>query len=76
MISVNVHDAKTNMSAMLQQIEKEGESFLICRNGEPVADLVPHRKRDRTKLHPTLSKITIKYDPTEDLTDDEWGDVE
>jgi antitoxin (DNA-binding transcriptional repressor) of toxin-antitoxin stability system len=75
MKSVNVHEAKTNLSSLLSEIEK-GSSFLICRNGVPVADLVPHRKKSRTKAHPTLGKIKINYDPTEDLTQEEWGDVD
>lgn len=74
MQSVNVHEAKTNLSSLLAEIEK-GKSFLICRNGKVVADLVPHKKRSRTKVHPMLSRIKIKYDPTEVLTEDEWGEV-
>lgn len=45
---------------------------MICRNGAPVAELVPHRPRNRIKPHPTLRKIKIKYDPTEVLSEDEW----
>jgi antitoxin (DNA-binding transcriptional repressor) of toxin-antitoxin stability system len=71
---VNVHEAKTNLSSLLAEIEK-GKSFLICRNGKVVADLVPHKKRKRTKVHPLLSKIKINYDPTEVLTEDEWGEL-
>lgn len=74
MQSVNVHEAKTNLSSLLAEIEK-GKSFLICRNGKVVADLVPHKKRKRTKVHPLLSRIKINYDPTEVLTEDEWGEL-
>jgi antitoxin (DNA-binding transcriptional repressor) of toxin-antitoxin stability system len=74
MRSVNVHEAKTNLSSLLAEIEK-GKSFLICRNGKVVADLVPHKKRKRTKVHPLLSRIKINYDPTEVLTEDEWGEL-
>lgn len=69
---VNVHKAKTELSALLAEIEANGEQVLICRNGKPVADLVPHRSRDRLQPHPQMSKITIHYDPTEPLTSDEW----
>lgn len=57
---------------MLAKIEENGETVLICRNGKPVADLVPHKKRDRLSPHPALSKIQINYDPTEPLSNDEW----
>ena len=72
---LNIHEAKTRLSAILGEVEK-GKSFLICRNGKPIADLVPHRKRQRTRSHPVMSKIRIEYDPTEDLTEEEWGEVE
>jgi prevent-host-death family protein len=77
MITVNVHEAKTNLSSLLSQVEKNGEPVLICRNGKPVADLVPHRPFKRNvKPHPRLSRIKINYDPTELLSPEEWGRVE
>ena len=76
MQKINIHDAKTRLSAVLAEIERTDESFVICRNGEPVADLVPHRKQSRLKKHPVMSKIKIGYDPTEDLTTDEWGTID
>ena len=69
---VNIHEAKTKLSALLAEIERTGEKVLICRNGEPVADLLPHRKRDRLEPHPVMGKIGIHYDPIEPLSDDEW----
>jgi prevent-host-death family protein len=72
MKTVNVHDAKTNFSSLLATVENSNESFVICRNGEPVADLVPHKKVNRLKPHPVLSKIKINYDPTEPLSENEW----
>lgn len=68
---VNVHEAKTKLSSLLAEIE-EGGSVLICRNGKPIADLIPHRKPNRLERHPVMSKITMNYDPTEPLTEDEW----
>ena len=68
---VNVHEAKTKLSSLLAEIEA-GEKVLICRNGKPIADLIPHRKPERLKPHPVMSKIVIDYDPTEPLTEDEW----
>jgi prevent-host-death family protein len=72
MKTLNTHQAKTHLSAVLAEVEQRGETFLICRNGRPVADLVPHRKRDRLAPDPVMSKITIQYDPTEPLTEAEW----
>ena len=75
MKSVNVHKAKTTLSALLAQVEKTCERIFICRNGKPVADLVPHKRKERITPHPVMSGINIKYDPTEPLTPDEWPET-
>jgi antitoxin (DNA-binding transcriptional repressor) of toxin-antitoxin stability system len=75
MKTVNVHEAKTNFSRLLAKLEKDSESIIICRNGVPVADLVPHRRPTRIKAHPALSKIKIGYDPVESLSADEWPEA-
>ncbi len=38
-MQVNVHEAKTNLSKLLEAVER-GETVVICRNGKPVAKLV------------------------------------
>lgn len=72
---VNIHEAKTNFSSLLTQLEADSETIVICRNGEPVADLVPHKRVNRAKPHPELGKISIGYDPVEPLADDEWPEA-
>ena len=37
--TINVHEAKSNLSSLLRRVEA-GEEIVICRNGEPVARLV------------------------------------
>ena len=37
---VNVHEAKTHLSRLLERVEA-GEEIVIARNGKPVARLVP-----------------------------------
>jgi prevent-host-death family protein len=69
---VNFHEAKTNLSALLAEIEETGEKVLICRRGKPIADLLPHRKRNRLEPHPLMGKIGINYDPVEPLSEEEW----
>jgi prevent-host-death family protein len=76
MEKLNIHEAKTRLSAVLMDIEQKGETFLICRNGKPVAKLIPYKRLDRLEYHPMLSKIAIKYDPTEDISAEEWGEIE
>lgn len=45
MRTVNVHEAKTHLSRLLENVEA-GEVVTIARAGKPVADLVPHRHVD------------------------------
>ena len=53
MRSVGVLEAKTNLSALLDEIETTGEAIVITRHGKPVARLSPERGADR--LHRRLS---------------------
>ncbi len=72
MKTVNVHEAKTRLSSLLAEVARKGEKVIICRNGKPVADLVPHTKKSRLTPHPVMRRIRVDYDPTEPLTADEW----
>lgn len=72
---VNVHEAKTHFSSLLAKLEADSETIVICRNGEPVADLVPHQRVNRIKTHPTLGKIKIGYDPVEPVSTDDWPEA-
>ena len=76
MQTLNVHEAKTKLSAVLLEVEQRGETFIICRNGKPIAKIVPHITAKRLVYHPVLSKIKIQYDPTEELAKEEWGEIE
>jgi len=76
MKTLNVHEAKTRLSAVLAEVAEKGEKYIICRNGKPVADLIPHVTKSRVAPHPVLRRIRVKYDPTEPLTADEWPQEE
>ena len=41
---VNVHEAKTNLSKLLQRVE-EGETIVIARAGKPIAELSAFKPR-------------------------------
>ena len=69
---VNVHDAKTRLSGLLAEIEKTGKRIVICRNGKPVADLVPHHREVSMAADKKLGAIRVNYDPTEEVSEDDW----
>ena len=66
MVTVNVHEAKTNLSHLLKQVEA-GEEVVIARNGKPVARLVKTGgKIGKRKFGIMKGKITIPdsfFDP-------------
>lgn len=73
---MTIDEAEMTFYSLLTEIEQKGEIFVICRNGEPIADLIPHPPKKRTDIHPLMSQIKIRYDLTETLTSEEWSDEE
>ncbi len=65
MTTVNVHEAKTNLSRLLAQVEA-GEEVVIARNGKPVARLVACKRQGKPRPGTLKGKITIPdsfFDP-------------
>jgi prevent-host-death family protein len=44
MRTVSMKEAKSRLTALAREVEK-GETVVVTRNGKPVFDLVPHRKK-------------------------------
>lgn len=75
MKSVSTHEAKTHLSRILEEVSK-GEVYVITRNGKPVAELRSRPKTRRCEPHPVMSRIKVRYEPTEDLSAEEWGEIQ
>lgn len=59
---VNVHEAKTQLSKLLEEVER-GERIVIARAGRPVAVLTSYRpERGRRKLGLFPGEATIHSD--------------
>ena len=71
--TVNVYDAKTQLSQLLNRVE-QGEEIVIARNGRPVARLAPLAPRLPDRV-PGLWKgrITISED-FDDFTEQDARD--
>jgi prevent-host-death family protein len=69
MKQVNVHEAKTQLSRLLQDVE-EGEEVVIARNGTPVAKLVPHVE-ERKPREPGWAKGRMWMAPDFDEYDEQ-----
>lgn len=58
----NLHEAKTNLSKLIDLVLK-GEEVVICKAGNPVARLVPFREKKKKRVPGALKgKITIEKD--------------
>ena len=58
MVIVNVHQAKTQLSRLLAQVEA-GEEITIARRGEPVARLVACQPRGKRQPDVLKGKVII-----------------
>ena len=79
MATFNVHEAKTQFSRLLDCV-LQGEEVRITRNGVPVAELVPARKRafplGAGRKDPHLNRAAFKNDawwqPMTDQEAEDW----
>jgi len=65
MEKVNVHDAKTHFSRLLDRVE-EGEEFVIAKAGRPVARLGPLVRRGKKRR---LGLLDGKFRIPDDFND-------
>ena len=69
MRQVNVHEAKTGLTKLLEEVEA-GERVVIARAGKPVAVLVPFKAAvKRRKLGQFAGQVKI-HDDFDELPDD------
>ena len=72
MATVNVHEAKTNLSRLLAQVEA-GEDVVIARNGTPVARLVGYRPKGKRQPDVFKGKLEIPDSFFDPLTEEEMA---
>ena len=75
MKTVNIHEAKTTLSALLAEVE-EGEQVVIARNGKPIAQLTrieptPRRQRGLLRTLPGWRDFTFDPSVFAPLTEEE-----
>lgn len=67
---VNVHEAKTHFSKLLERVS-HGEEVTISKSGRPVAKLIPVRPMtDRRTPGSARGRVTIAADFDEGLPED------
>jgi len=78
MITVNMHEAKTKLSQLVEKVERCKELVIICRGGKPVAELRPVsvQRKNRLTPNPALAvKFARGFDPTEPASEEDWPEA-
>jgi prevent-host-death family protein len=77
METVNIHQAKTNLSRLLSRVEL-GEEIVISNRGIPIAKLVPFRTSldRRSSLGQDRGKFVVPDDFNAPLPEDIWVSFE
>ncbi len=75
-MQVNVHEAKSQLSRLLELVE-EGETVVIARHGEPVAELVPARRKTGfpfglARAEPLVAPGDEWWQPMSDTDAEDW----
>jgi prevent-host-death family protein len=75
-VQVNVHEAKTQLSRLLELVE-DGETVVIARHGQPVAELVPARRKTGfpfgiAREEPLVAAGDEWWQPMSDAEAEDW----
>lgn len=60
MHTVNIHDAKTNLSKLVDRTVANGEAFIIAKAGKPMVKVVPLDQTDKPRPRIGFMKGQIK----------------
>jgi prevent-host-death family protein len=60
-VTVNIHEAKTHLSKLLQQVIA-GEEIIIAKSGVPLARIVPYEQKPKQRI-PGSAKGRIHIAP-------------
>ena len=73
MVSVNIQEAETRLSELLQLVESENETIILCRDGIPVAELSPCKTvKNPLKQSAQLKNVQFYEDASLPLSEDDW----
>ncbi len=73
---INIYEAKTHLSEVIQQVCETGEPYTICKNNKPVVDVVVHTETvkgfDPLKQDPKLKGTAVYLGDPLESTEDLW----
>ena len=69
--TIKASEFKAKCLALMDEVARTGETVVITKNGEPVADLVPHRVKKRSPFGVWKGQVEITGDIMSPI-DAEW----
>ena len=60
--TVNMHEAKTHLSKLVDRISSQGGSFIIAKAGKPVARVTAIEQKPRTGMLQGICEIPEDFD--------------
>jgi prevent-host-death family protein len=69
--TIKASEFKAKCLALMDEVARTGETVVITKSGEPVADLVPHRVKKRSPLGVWKGQVEITGDIMSPI-DVEW----
>ncbi len=71
MKTISIFEAKNKFSGLIADVQNKGMSYLICKNGKPVAEITGHKSRDRLKGCRNL-RVKVKGRLFDDNMSEDW----
>jgi prevent-host-death family protein len=64
MEQINIHQAKTHLSALIEQVANDGKAFIIAKAGKPMAKVIPFSSaKEKSKFRGSMKgQFTIPDD--------------
>lgn len=70
---VSTYEAKAHLSRLIAEVQRTGKPVTICRNNQPVVDIVPHRQgHDPLDQDPALKGARFLGDPCAPASVADW----
>lgn len=68
---IGQRELRNDSGAVMRRVE-QGESFVITRNGKPIADLVPHARPEPQERPKTLAEVQEIFRKLPPIDRAEW----
>lgn len=69
--TIGQRELRNDNAAIIRRVVA-GESFVVTRNGVPVADLIPHQARQESRRRRTLAEIQQRFRQLPPMDREQW----